>query len=98
MRRGQHGDPTRTNIMNHIEETLVLIKPDALERGLAGEIIRRFEGAGLGIHNVRWASSSLAMAEKHHTDMKSQNPRAFYRNTRSISTKKAHSLGLARIN
>ena len=29
------------------ERTLVLIKPDAMRRGLAGEILRRFEARGL---------------------------------------------------
>lgn len=97
MRRDQHGDPTRTYIMNHIEETLVLIKPDALERGLAGEIIRRFEAAGLRIHNVRWVSPSLAMVEKHYADLKSKNPRAFDRNTRYLAKKNALALVLAGI-
>jgi len=98
MRRDQHGDSTRTYLMNHIEETLVLIKPDALERGLAGEIIRRFEAAGLRIHNVRWVSPSLAMVEKHYADLKSKNPRAFDRNTRYLAKKNAIALVLAGIN
>src|SRR5256885_6309209 len=80
-----------------IEETLVLIKPDALERGLAGEIIRRFEAAGLRIHNVRWVSPSLAMVEKHYADLKSKNPRAFDRNTRYLAKKNALALVLAGI-
>jgi len=84
MRRDQHGDPTRTYIMNHIEETLVLIKPDALERGLR-------------IHNVRWVSPSLAMVEKHYADLKSKNPRAFDRNTRYLAKKNALALVLAGI-
>ena len=96
--REQHGDPTRTYLMNHTEETLVLIKPDALERGLAGEIIRRFEAAGLRIHNVRWVSPSLALVEKHYADLKSKNPRAFDRNTRYLAKKNAIALVLAGIN
>jgi len=92
--REQHGDPTRTYLMNHTEETLVLIKPDALERGLAGEIIRRFEAAGLRIHNVRWVSPSLALVEKHYADLKSKNPRAFDRNTRYLAKKNAIALVL----
>src|SRR5947208_15008635 len=87
MRREQHGDPTRTYLMNHTEETLVLIKPDALERGLAGEIIRRFEAAGLRITNARWTCPSLAMVEKHYADLKLKNPRAFDRNARYLAKK-----------
>src|SRR4029450_11306189 len=32
-----------------IEQTLILVKPDAMSRGLAGEILRRFEARGLGL-------------------------------------------------
>ncbi len=35
--------------MKHKEKTLVLIKPDAMQRGLAGEIMMRFERVGLKI-------------------------------------------------
>ena len=73
--------------MNHVQETLVLIKPDALERGLAGEVIRRFESAGLRISNARLARPSLLMVEKHYADLKSKNPRAFDRNTRYLAQK-----------
>jgi len=92
------GDVTGTNIMDHTEETLVLIKPDALERGLTGEILRRFEAAGLRIRNVRWACPPLAMVEKHYADLKSKNPRAFDRNTRYLAKKNAIALVLAGVN
>jgi nucleoside-diphosphate kinase len=36
------------------EETLILLKPDALERGLVGEIIHRYEAAGLRILDIRF--------------------------------------------
>jgi len=36
------------------EETLVLLKPDALERHLVGRIIQRYEDAGLEIHDTRY--------------------------------------------
>ncbi len=84
--------------MNHIEETLVLIKPDALERGLTGEIIRRFEAAGLRIRNARWTCPSLAMVEKHYADLKSKNPGAFDRNARYLAKKNIVALVLAGVN
>lgn len=36
------------------EETLILLKPDALERRLVGEIIKRYEEAGLRILDIRF--------------------------------------------
>jgi len=36
-----------------MEQTLVIIKPDAVERGLVGEIISRFEAVGFEIANMR---------------------------------------------
>ena len=35
--------------MNNIEKTLIIFKPDALQRGFVGEILTRFEKAGLKI-------------------------------------------------
>lgn len=84
--------------MDPIEETLVLIKPDALERGLAGEIIRRFETAGLRIHNARLVCPELALVQKHYTDLRVKNPRAFDRNTRYLAGKNALALVLASVN
>ncbi|MBI2142452.1 nucleoside-diphosphate kinase [Candidatus Woesearchaeota archaeon] len=51
-----------------IERTLVLIKPDGVQRGLAGKIISRFEEAGLKITGLKmkWADKSFAM--KHYTE------------------------------
>ncbi|HEY4670023.1 MAG TPA: nucleoside-diphosphate kinase, partial [Tepidiformaceae bacterium] len=36
-----------------MERTLVLVKPDAMQRGLAGEIIRRLEQRGLRIVGMK---------------------------------------------
>src|SRR5882672_735907 len=73
--------------MDFIEETLVLIKPDALERGQIGEVIRRFEQAGLRVRNVRQVRATLAVLQKHYADLKAKNPRAFDRNTRYLAGK-----------
>ena len=98
MRRNQQDVLAGTNHMVHIEETLVLIKPDALERGLAGEILRRFEAAGLRIRNVRWASLSPGLLANHYADLKAKNPRAFDRNTRYLAGKNAVALVLSGVN
>ena len=45
-----------------IEKTLVLIKPDGVQRSLSGEIIQRFEKAGLKIIGMKmqWINSNFA--------------------------------------
>ena len=48
------------------ERTLVLIKPDAMRRGLAGEILRRFELRGLEIRAARLLTVGRALAEEHY--------------------------------
>jgi len=51
-----------------IEKTLVLVKPDGVERGLIGECIKRFEQRGLKIIGLKmvWASKDHAL--KHYTE------------------------------
>jgi nucleoside-diphosphate kinase len=50
------------------ERTLVLVKPDAIERGLAGEILRRFEARGLEIRAARLLEVELTLAEEHYAE------------------------------
>jgi len=50
------------------ERTLVLIKPDAVRRGLAGEILRRFELRGLEIREARLLTVDRALAEEHYAE------------------------------
>ena len=75
--------------MDPNEETLILIKPDTLERGLVGEVLRRFESAGLRIRNIRYVCPDLEKVETHYADLKARNPRAFDRNTRYLAGKNA---------
>lgn len=49
-----------------IQQTLVLIKPDARERGLCGEIISRFEKVGLGIIKAKVANVDEKLADLHY--------------------------------
>jgi len=51
-----------------VERTLILIKPDAMARGLAGEILRRFEGRGLVIQDARLVRVDRALAEEHYAE------------------------------
>ena len=51
-----------------MERTLLLIKPDAMQRGLAGEIIGRMERRGLKIVGIRLMKVSKALAKKHYAE------------------------------
>jgi nucleoside-diphosphate kinase len=49
-----------------MERTFIIIKPDAVQRGLTGEILRRFEARGLRIIGMKFMQVSRALAEKHY--------------------------------
>jgi|SRR3989344_3958523 len=49
-----------------IEKTLVLIKPDGVERGLVGEITTRFEKAGFKIVGMKMFWTEDSFARKHY--------------------------------
>lgn len=50
------------------ERTLVLVKPDAVQRGLIGEIISRLERRGLHPVAIKLMKVSIAMAEGHYDE------------------------------
>jgi nucleoside-diphosphate kinase len=49
-----------------VERTLIIIKPDAVQRGLTGEILKRFEARGLRIIGMKFMQVSRELAEKHY--------------------------------
>src|SRR3989338_11446484 len=49
-----------------MERTLVLLKPDALQRGLAGKIITRFEEKGLKMIGLKMMSLDEAVLREHY--------------------------------
>lgn len=51
-----------------IEQTLVLIKPDGVERALAGRIISRFEDAGLKIVAMKMVRVDSDFSKKHYEE------------------------------
>jgi len=53
-----------------MEKTLVLLKPDSLQRGLVGEIIHRFERKGLKIVGLKMMSAQDALIEEHYVHHK----------------------------
>jgi len=52
-----------------IERTLVLLKPDAVQRGLMGRILSRFEDAGLKVVGAKMVQIDEAFAKKHYDDI-----------------------------
>lgn len=52
--------------MASVERTLILLKPDAVQRGLAGAVIARFENAGLKIVGLKLVLVSEELARKHY--------------------------------
>jgi nucleoside-diphosphate kinase len=52
----------------HIEKSLVLLKPDAVQRGIVGEIITRFERSGLKIVGLKMVYASEELAGTHYPD------------------------------
>jgi nucleoside-diphosphate kinase len=50
------------------DRTLVICKPDAVERGLVGEIVARLERKGLRISDLRMATISKELAERHYAE------------------------------
>ena len=49
-----------------MEKTLIILKPDALQRGLAGRLISRFEAKGFQILALKAMHISRPLAEKHY--------------------------------
>ena len=53
-----------------MERTLIILKPDAVQRGLVGEIVTRFEKKGIQIVGAKLMKIPLATAEQHYAPHK----------------------------
>ena len=51
-----------------MQRTLILVKPDAFERNLTGEILARFERKGLRIVALRAMAVTRELAERHYAE------------------------------
>ena len=51
-----------------MERTLILIKPDGVQRGLIGEIIGRFERRGLRLAGMKFVQVSMDLAARHYAE------------------------------
>ena len=66
-----------------IETTLVLVKPDGMSRGLAGEIVARFERRGYELRGARLLKIPRALAAQHYAE---HNGKPFYADLVSFIT------------
>ena len=51
-----------------VEQTLVLVKPDGVQRGLIGEVIARFERRGLHLVGLKLTGLDRELAERHYAE------------------------------
>jgi len=56
-----------------VERTLVILKPDAVQRGLMGRILSRFEAKGLQVVALKMAKIERALAERHYAPHKGKD-------------------------
>ena len=49
-----------------MEQTLILVKPDGVQRGLVGEIVSRFERRGLKLRGMKFMEMSPDLASQHY--------------------------------
>ncbi|MCS7087997.1 MAG: nucleoside-diphosphate kinase [Thermoflexales bacterium] len=61
-----------------MERTLIIIKPDGVQRGLVGEVIKRFEQRGLRIAGLKLMQIPRELAEEHYAEHKGKS---FYEST-----------------
>lgn len=52
-----------------METTVILLKPDCIEKNLVGEIIRRFEGLGLRIRGCKMLVASDTLLKEHYSHL-----------------------------
>jgi len=56
-----------------LERTLVMLKPDAVQRGFVGQILARFDAKGLKIVALKMARMDRALAERHYAPHKGKD-------------------------
>ena len=59
---------SRTRTVSDVNQTFIMCKPDAVERGLVGEIIARIERKGLKIVRMDLRTPDRALAEAHYEE------------------------------
>lgn len=64
-----------------VERTLILLKPDAVARGLTGRILARFEDAALKIVGIKMRHMDAEFARKHYFDLEERLGPEVYNST-----------------
>ena len=64
--RGPAAAPLGCSLVSDVERTLVLVKPDAVQRGLIGEIVARIERKGLSIAALELRTLDRDTAQQHY--------------------------------
>lgn len=60
---------TSVAMADSTERSYIMLKPDAVQRGLVGEIVQRFEKRGFKLVALKLVTPSLEMAQKHYYDL-----------------------------
>merc|ERR1719245_1878934 len=63
---------SKTQYTSNFEKTFIMVKPDGVQRGLVGEIIKRFEQKGYFLCGLKQTKVTKAFAEKHYADLSSK--------------------------
>ena len=83
--------------MENLERTLVLIKPDGVQRGLVGEIISRFERVGLKLTAMKMVHASHEDVDQHYA-LTEEWMKAVYEKAKAKYAKQFPKLNLFTIN
>lgn len=67
--------------MAAVERTLVLLKPDAVARGLAGRIIQRFDDAGFKVVGTKMKRMDADFTKRHYFDLEERFGATVYQKT-----------------
>ncbi|XP_078385222.1 nucleoside diphosphate kinase [Cetorhinus maximus] len=59
------------------EQTFIAVKPDGVQRGIVGEVIKRFEQKGFKLVAMKFLQAPVALLEKHYCDL---SDKPFYPN------------------
>merc|ERR1712244_35105 len=65
-------DSKEINMAGNRERTFIMLKPDAVQRGLVGEIIKRFEQKGFKLVAMKMMHASEELLKEHYADLSSK--------------------------
>ena len=65
-------DLVTNKMAGNTERTFIMIKPDAVHRGICGEIIKRFENKGFKLVAMKFMQASEELLKNHYADLSSK--------------------------